>query len=883
MSVSRLLLHVFARPSGASSLAWQVVLSTLASQQPAPITLPHRRKCHSHSSGHYESRGGRREGRRCFASRVPTSADQKQDAAAGGEAVRAPPTPPFPQSTDSLRLVNSVDKHGNENSAPGFTLEAWRTHLRTMPIHALPSSTARATWNYYKTQIRTNGDLVSKLDRDDWFLLLVILSHDKALQYTPYMENATQLLNDMEEAGCLPDGRMFEQWARHYDLKDLKEAEGFLRMVWWCASPAIVSDALYATLINLMRKRKNVKAAAALCEQAKKAGRAGPKTYISMARTFCSMELAEEAIQLCEEELSDLLDDKLCSLLLKKCGYDKPNIAEAAKILEWAKSRDIADVRTYGAMATALRAAGDLAGVERLLADPTSRRNAADAANCVPVTASMCNDLLWAYVQNSDFNAADSLLKWMEATGIALDAVTIEARMVDLASRDDVAGAFDLFNRMQELSPEAKPTVWTYNIIINALFKDKRVDDAFEVLRRMHAAQIDPDVVTYGTLINGFNANERASDALNVLGTLVGKGMVPDASTGVSALMAYASLGRVDEGLAFLRWLLSEGCETSIRHWTVLINGYLALGSRQQALDLFAELLVRYPPGDVVSYTAFLQAYSKQGDITALLATLRQMQEAGIPADRVAYNQVLAAHVRTGRLSRATETVSHMVADGIAPNLVTYGLLIQAFSREGDFATCDRLLDEMDALNHWPNVKILTTLVKRALAHRDPHCAVQFFERIMRSAAMAHASSNSSASTTGPETPKAVVTFNDRPASVLLDQLTKLGEIDLALRTLRAATANTGAVVVRIRPPSLVNVIRALCRAGRADRAEEVYRLLAACVAVGTDMAASTSGLLATAREDVFELVGSKKGAEELRKLTERERNGWKGIAQPTF
>ncbi|KAJ3174006.1 hypothetical protein HDU87_007220 [Geranomyces variabilis] len=882
MSVSRLLLHVFARPSGARSLAWQVVLSTLDLQPPAPATS-HRRKRQSTSFSQFESRGGRREARRCFASFVPSSTAGKQAGAAGGNSVLAPARPPFARGADSLGLV--ADKTGNGNSAPGFTLETWQTHLRTIPIHALPSSIARATWSYYETQIRTNSDLVSKLDRDDWFLLLVILSHDKALQYTPYMENATQLLSDMEQAGCLPDGRMFEQWARHYDLKDLKEAEAFLRMVWWCASPAIVSDALYATLINLMRKRKNLQAAAALCEQAKKAGRAGPKTYMSMARAFCSMGLAEEAIQLCEEDFADALDDNLCSQLLRKCGYDKPNIAEATKILEWAKRRNIADVRTYGAMVTALCAVGDLANVERLLADPTSRRNAADATTCVPVTASMCNDLLWAYVQKGDSGAADRLLKWMEATGVALDAVTIEARMVDLACRGDVDGAFDLFNRMQELSPEAKPTVWTYNIVINALFKNKRVDDGFEVLRRMRAAQIEPDVVTYGTLMSGFNANDRASDSLNVLSTLVGKGMVPDASTGVSALMSYASLGRVDEGLACLRWLLSEGCETSIRHWTVLINGYLALGSRQQALDLFAELLVRYPPGDVVSYTAFLHAYSKQGDITALLATLRQMQEAGIPADRVAYHQIVAAHVRTGRLSRTTETVSHMVADGIPPNLVTYTLLIQAFSREGDFGTCDRLLDEMDALSHWPNAKTLTTLVKQALKHRDPHCAVQFFERVMRSAALAHASSISPSSTTGAETPKPVITFNDRPASVLLDQLIKLGEIDFALRTIRAATANTAAVVVRIRLVSLANVVHALCRAGRADRAEDVYRLLVACAAADADLAANTPELVAKAkaRKDVFELVGSKKGPAELERLKERERTGWKGIAQPTF
>ncbi|KAJ3152438.1 hypothetical protein HDU86_005619 [Geranomyces michiganensis] len=777
-------------------------------------------------------------------------------------------------------VVGGSEKDSGD-SAPGMTLEAWRTHLRTTPMRSVPSSTARATWNYYETQIRTNGDLVSKMDRDDWFLLLVILRHDKALQFTSYMEHATRLLNDMEDAGYLPDGRMFEQWARHYDIKDLKEAETFLRMVWWCSSPANVSDGLYATLIDLMRKRKMLKDAAALYEQAKKAGRAGPKSFISMARTFCSLDLAEEAIQLCEQEINTV-DDKLCGQLLRKCGYDKPNIAEATKILEWAKRRNIAGVYTYGAMVTALRAVGDLPAIERMLLYPANRRNDASSPTCVPVTTSMCNDLLWAYVQKGDTGATDNLLKWMQATDIASDAVTVEARMVDLTCRGDIDGAYELFNRMQEIAPKAKPTVWTYNIALNTLMKNKRVDDGFDVLRRMRAMEIEPDAVTYGTLMSGFNANERGGDSLKVLGTLMSKNMMPNASTGASALTAYALLGRVDEGLAFLRWLIAEGCETNMCHWTILINGYLALGNRQQALDLFAELLVKYPPGDVVSYTAFLNAYSKQGDTTALLATMREMQEAGVQVDRIAYNKIVAAHVRTGRLDRATETVTRMIADGISPDLVTYGWLIQAFSREGDFASCDRLLDEIDALGHWPNAKMLTTLVKQALKRSNQNGAVKYFERGLRSAALAaqQASSNSIAENTANRA--TTITFDERPASTLLTELAKLDKVELALRTLRAAAANP-VVVVRISPRSLYYMCRAVCRAKRADKAVDVYRLLLDCVASQTDLEPDLPRLVLKARNTLFALIRDTQGQEALNMLVQRDLTGWKGIAKPTF
>ncbi|KAJ3015253.1 hypothetical protein HKX48_004699 [Thoreauomyces humboldtii] len=176
---------------------------------------------------------------------------------------------------------------------------------------------------------------LANMNRDDWYLLLVVLSKDDRQQAT-IMKNAEQTLNDMEESACVPDGRMFEQWAQHFGIKNLKEAEQF-----------IPHGALYAVLINVMRKLRDPPGVEALYEQAKQAARVSGRTHMSMARTYCTMGLPREAIRVCEGHLSDSIDDVLGSRLIKKCGYDASDVQAAAVIFECCKRRGVADVLVY--------------------------------------------------------------------------------------------------------------------------------------------------------------------------------------------------------------------------------------------------------------------------------------------------------------------------------------------------------------------------------------------------------------------------------------------------------------------------------------------------------------------------------------------------------
>jgi pentatricopeptide repeat protein len=72
-----------------------------------------------------------------------------------------------------------------------------------------------------------------------------------------------------------------------------------------------------------------------------------------------------------------------------------------------------------------------------------------------------------------------------------------------------------VLRRMPELS--CTPNVFSYNTLLNGLCKEKRTDDAMDVvLRRMPELGCAPDVISYNTLLNGLCKEERTLEALDL-------------------------------------------------------------------------------------------------------------------------------------------------------------------------------------------------------------------------------------------------------------------------------------------------------------------------------------------------------------------------------
>ncbi|XP_050369234.1 pentatricopeptide repeat-containing protein At1g12775, mitochondrial-like [Argentina anserina] len=70
------------------------------------------------------------------------------------------------------------------------------------------------------------------------------------------------------------------------------------------------------------------------------------------------------------------------------------------------------------------------------------------------------------------------------------------------AAKRNTSGATQLLRKI-ELSPDCKPDLVTYSIVINSLCNETLIADAFNLFSEMISKGIKADVITYTSLIDG--------------------------------------------------------------------------------------------------------------------------------------------------------------------------------------------------------------------------------------------------------------------------------------------------------------------------------------------------------------------------------------------
>ncbi|KAJ3008338.1 hypothetical protein HKX48_008639 [Thoreauomyces humboldtii] len=838
MSVNRLLHHAFSKRPGHRPLSWQIISAAIGeSAFTVPSSLGTKHGCSGRHKATFSPPRPRNFA--TFANSSPSSA------------------PTTPAVTSSPSHDQGVEGSPSHQGADVAGLDAWRDHLRRAYSHPLSPTSAKSTWTHYLAHVRTHPEALAKLDPDDWFHLLAILGKRKSDQGPTFGERADVVLKDMELSGRAVDNRMFQEWARHADIRNLKDAEWFLRMVWWCAAPEAITDDLYATLIKILARIGDRRGVEELFRQAGKMKRVGDETNIRMAVSYCRFGAADKAMRLCVEAFRNRIDDRLCARLVRNCGpYRQPmDLAQALDVFDWAKTIGAAGTTTHEETMLVMCRSDQISAAEELLAGIAESR--------LKATTRMHNILLWAYTHAGRDSDAQGVVQRMQDHDVPPDAITFEAVMHGLGQQQKVEVAFTVFNRMQEMAPSAVPTTYTFNLILHLLLRAKRLDDAMDVLERMKVAGLEPDGYTYSTLMEGFTRIGRPEDALNVYQALTERGVVPDHTLSVSILSAYVAAGRIDEGVACLENFIREMHDTGVVHWTILMDAYLKQGNMDQAVRMFEKMVKDHHVADVVAYSIFVDAYARQDDFDGTSRTLLRMTANGVKPDVVVHNILIATHARAGRTREAFQALAKMNRAGLTPDVRTYTTLITAMAKDGDFAGCDRLLDEMEGKRTWPNDVTWIRLMDVSIRKGDPRSALRYFERMVRAdadPARPHDASSNSQGRRG-----AVVN--------LIRGLVLLNSLDGAFRAFRIL-ATTDATP----SPSLcVVLIDALVAAREVAKAEAVYRTMVS-EQDKLDRRARDGSRIARARASVLEAVRLQGGEEAVDVFLTREETRWAGV-----
>ncbi|CAH8266500.1 unnamed protein product, partial [Arabidopsis lyrata] len=207
----------------------------------------------------------------------------------------------------------------------------------------------------------------------------------------------------------------------------------------------------------------------------------------------------------------------------------------------------------------------------------------------------------------------------------------------------------------------AKPTVFTYNIMIDCMCKEGDVEAARGLFEEMKFRGLIPDTVTYNSMIDGFG-----------------------------------KVGRLDDTVCFFEEMKDMCCEPDVITYNALINCFCKFGKLPKGLEFFREMKRNGLKPNVVSYSTLVDAFCKEGMMQQAIKFYVDMRRVGLVPNEYTYTSLIDAYCKIGNLSDAFRLANEMLQVGVEWNVVTYTALIDGLCGVERMKEAEELFGKMD-------------------------------------------------------------------------------------------------------------------------------------------------------------------------------------------
>ncbi|XP_073124075.1 pentatricopeptide repeat-containing protein At1g10270-like [Henckelia pumila] len=242
----------------------------------------------------------------------------------------------------------------------------------------------------------------------------------------------------------------------------------------------------------------------------------------------------------------------------------------------------------------------------------------------------------------------------------------------------------------QSVFQSVRPTVFTCNAIIAAMYRAKRYNDAkalFQYFFRQF--NIIPNIVSYNNLIVSHCESNEVDDALKVYEYIIENAPYsPSAVSYRHLTKGLIDADRINDAVSLLREMLNKGHGADSLVYNNVILGFLNLGNLEKANELFDELKERCTVYDGVVNAAFMDWFFKQEKPKEAMESYRDLMGRNyrmVPATR---NVLLETLLRHGKHKEAWDLFNDMLDDHTPPtfqavNSDTFNMMVNECFKEG--------------------------------------------------------------------------------------------------------------------------------------------------------------------------------------------------------
>nr|AAO64862.1 At5g25630 [Arabidopsis thaliana]BAC41864.1 unknown protein [Arabidopsis thaliana] len=274
---------------------------------------------------------------------------------------------------------------------------------------------------------------------------------------------------------------------------------------------------------------------------------------------------------------------------------------------------------------------------------------------------------------------------------------------------------------LEEGNVDVGPNIRTFNVLVQAWCKKKKVEEAWEVVKKMEECGVRPDTVTYNTIATCYvQKGETVRAESEVVEKMVMKEKAkPNGRTCGIVVGGYCREGRVRDGLRFVRRMKEMRVEANLVVFNSLINGFVEVMDRDgidEVLTLMKECNVK---ADVITYSTVMNAWSSAGYMEKAAQVFKEMVKAGVKPDAHAYSILAKGYVRAKGPKKAEELLETLIVES-RPNVVIFTTVISGWCSNGSMDDAMRVFNKMCKFGVSPNIKTFETLMWGYLEVKQP-------------------------------------------------------------------------------------------------------------------------------------------------------------------
>ncbi|XP_030494220.2 pentatricopeptide repeat-containing protein At1g10270 [Cannabis sativa] len=236
-----------------------------------------------------------------------------------------------------------------------------------------------------------------------------------------------------------------------------------------------------------------------------------------------------------------------------------------------------------------------------------------------------------------------------------------------------------------------RPTVFTCNAIIAAMYRGKRYTEAVSLFQFFfNQSNIVPNIVSYNNLINTHCDEGRVDVGIEIYRYIIANApFSPSPVTFRHLTKGLIDSGRIEEAVDLLREMLSKGHGADSLVYNNLISGFLNLGNLDKANELFDELKERCLVYDGVVNATFMEWFFNNGREKEAMESYKSLLDRQFKMIPATCNVLLEVLLKHGKKIEALALFDQMLDNHTPPNFQavnseTFNIMVNECFKHGE-------------------------------------------------------------------------------------------------------------------------------------------------------------------------------------------------------